>query len=183
MAHHNTSPDSNGSVEYDDIALAKNHAHHIEDLEKLKPTPSQFERYAKSHLILSEPTSNPSQQLYLAPETSVAGNLRWTFGNPTPIALAGFLLANTPASIDLMGWGGAGGKTGNTSAGIGAYYFLGAVLLYSGGIGEWILGNTFPAVVFFTFGGFWATFGKRPPRKSTPSSLSRNVYRQVTDEM
>lgn len=99
-------------------------------------------------------------QLYLAPETPVAGNLRWTFGNPTPVALAGFLLANTPASIDLMGWGGAGGGTGNASAGIGTYYFLGAVLLYAGGIGEWILGNTFPAVVFFTFGGFWATFGE-----------------------
>lgn len=59
-----------------------------------------------------------------------------------------------------MGWGGAGGGTGNASAGIGAYYFLGAVLLYAGGIGEWILGNTFPAVVFFTFGGFWGTFGE-----------------------
>lgn len=99
-------------------------------------------------------------KLYLAPETPVAGNLRWTFGNPTPIALAGFLLANTPASIDLMGWGGAGAGTGNVSAGIGAFYFLGAVLQYAGGIGEWILGNTFPAVVFFTFGGFWAVFGE-----------------------
>lgn len=41
----------------------------------------------------------------------------------------------------------------------GSYYFMGAILLYFGGIGEWILGNTFPSVVFFTFGGFWATFG------------------------
>lgn len=28
-----------------------------------------------------------------------------------------------------------------------------------GGIGEWILGNTFPSTVFFTFGGFWLAFG------------------------
>lgn len=58
-----------------------------------------------------------------------------------------------------MGWGGAGGGTGNASAGIGTFYFLAAILLYAGGIGEWILGNTFPAVVFFTFGGFWGAFG------------------------
>jgi len=31
--------------------------------------------------------------------------------------------------------------------------FLGGLLLISGGIGEWILGNTFLDVVFFTFGG------------------------------
>ena len=82
-----------------------------------------------------------------------------TFANPTPIALAGFLLANTPATIMLMGWHGAGLDQGNASAGIGTYFFLAMVLLYFGGVGEWILGNTFPAVVFFTFGGFWGTFG------------------------
>lgn len=37
--------------------------------------------------------------------------------------------------------------------------FLGGMLLTFGAIGEWILGNTFPAVVFFTFGGFWFSFG------------------------
>lgn len=31
--------------------------------------------------------------------------------------------------------------------------------MYAGGIGEWLLGNTFPSVVFFTFGGFWSVFG------------------------
>lgn len=28
-----------------------------------------------------------------------------------------------------------------------------------GAIGEWIIGNTFPFVVFGTFGAFWLTFG------------------------
>ncbi len=27
-----------------------------------------------------------------------------------------------------------------------------------GAIGEWVLGNTFPAIVFSTFGAFWLTF-------------------------
>ncbi|KAK5111950.1 hypothetical protein LTR85_011697 [Meristemomyces frigidus] len=105
----------------------------LETLDALKPTQSRFENFA--------------------------GNLRLTFGNPTPVALAGFLLANTPATIMLMGWHGAGGGTGNASAGNGTYFFLAMVLLYFGAIGEWILGNTFPSVVFFTFGGFWGTFG------------------------
>ncbi|KAK6442178.1 hypothetical protein LTR95_001587 [Oleoguttula sp. CCFEE 5521] len=121
------------------------HKHHgveeLEDINILKPTPSHFEK------------------LYLQPEQAVAGKLRLTFGNPTPIALGGFLLANTPATIMLMGWRGAGGGTGNASAGIGSYYYLAAILLYFGGAAEWVLGNTFPSVVFFTFGGFWGTFG------------------------
>ena len=59
----------------------------------------------------------------------------------------------------------------------GSYFFLGGLLLLLGGIGEWILGesfysplyqtlltfissgNTFPATVFCLFGGFWFTFG------------------------
>lgn len=41
----------------------------------------------------------------------------------------------------------------------GLYFFIAAILLYAGGIGEWVLGNTFPSVVFFTFGGFWGAFG------------------------
>lgn len=49
------------------------------------------------------------EQLYLAPQTSVKGDLRRTFGNPTPICLGGFLLAATPLSMVLLGWQGAGG--------------------------------------------------------------------------
>lgn len=32
-------------------------------------------------------------------------------------------------------------------------------MLNIGGLMEWILGNTFPAIVFFTFGTFWLSFG------------------------
>lgn len=76
----------------------------------------------------------------------------------------------------LMGWGGAGGGSGNASAGTGAYFFMAAVLLYFGGIGEFILGNTFPAVVFFTFGGFWGTFGAT----LTPFFNALNAYEPDT---
>lgn len=106
---------------------------------------------------------NPTQfeKRFLQPEQPVAGQLRRTFANPTPVAIAGFLLANTPASIELMGWRHAGGGPGkgNASATIGAYYYYGGILLTLGGVGEFILGNTFPTVVFLTFGAFWFTFG------------------------
>ncbi|SPJ79806.1 related to Y.lipolytica GPR1 protein and Fun34p [Fusarium torulosum] len=97
------------------------------------------------------------EQLYLQPHSKVKGELRNTFGNPTPIALAGFLLCTTPASMSLLGWQGAGGFA--AAANVGAYFGIGGLLLVMGGIGEWILGNTFPSTVFFTFGGFWLAFG------------------------
>ena len=61
----------------------------------------------------------------------------------------------------------------------GVFFFFGGLLMLLGSIGEWIIGNTFPFVVFGTFGtvplklchratdlrlilslgSFWATFG------------------------
>ena len=56
------------------------------------------------------------EKLYLSPDNRVKGDLRKTFGNPTPIALVGFVLSLTPLSCDLMGWRGAGGN-GSASTG------------------------------------------------------------------
>jgi len=95
------------------------------------------------------------EKIYLSPQNKVAGELRKTVGNPTPIALVGFLLSLTPLSCDLMQWMGAGG---NGAAGIGFYIGFGGVCMILGGIGEWILGNTFPATVFTSFGGFWIAY-------------------------
>jgi succinate-acetate transporter protein len=95
------------------------------------------------------------EKLYLSPQNQVKGELRKTFGNPTPLALIGFLLSLHPLSMMLMGWRGAGG--GGASS-VGWYYFAGGLLMVLGGIGEWILGNTFPFVVFCSFGAFWLGF-------------------------
>ena len=40
----------------------------------------------------------------------------------------------------------------------GSYFFFGGVLMMVGGFLEFILGNTFPFVVFMSFGAFWLTF-------------------------
>lgn len=95
------------------------------------------------------------EKIYLSPQNQVKGDLRKTFGNPTPVALVGFLLSLSPLSADLMGWRGAGG---NGAAGIGSYYFFGGALMIIGGVLEFVLGNTFPFVVFISFGAFWLSF-------------------------
>ncbi|KAL8914532.1 MAG: hypothetical protein Q9171_000885 [Xanthocarpia ochracea] len=61
------------------------------------------------------------EKLYLTPQNPVKGDLRATFGNPTPVALIGFLLSCTPLACELMGWRGAGGGGAAT---LGAYYFF-----------------------------------------------------------
>ncbi|KAK2596737.1 hypothetical protein QQS21_006192 [Conoideocrella luteorostrata] len=96
------------------------------------------------------------EKLYLSPQNKIKGDLRRTFANPTPIPIAGFVLSLTPLSMDLMGWRGAGG---NGAASIPVYFFQGGVLMTVGAILEWILGNTFPAVVFSVFGTFWLSYG------------------------
>ncbi|PBP20369.1 hypothetical protein BUE80_DR008859 [Diplocarpon rosae] len=95
------------------------------------------------------------EKIYLSPQNAVKGDLRKTFGNPTPLALVGFLLCLSPLSCDLMGWRGAGG---NGAAGIGSYFFFGGLLMLLGGFLEFILGNTFPFIVFMSFGAFWLSF-------------------------
>lgn len=99
------------------------------------------------------------EKLYLSPRDAASGSnvIRKALGTPTPIALVGFLLSLTPLTCDLMGWRGAGQANG--SAGIPAYYFFGGVLMIVGGVFELLVGNTFPATVFSSFGAFWLTFG------------------------
>ncbi|KAM5341497.1 hypothetical protein ACJ41O_014528 [Fusarium nematophilum] len=95
------------------------------------------------------------EKLYLSPPNAVKGDLRKTFGNPTPLALVGFLLSLMPLSCDLMGWRGAGNFGAATIA---VYFFMGGLLMLISGIMEWVLGNSFPSIVFCSFGGFWLSF-------------------------
>ncbi|RMZ41071.1 protein alcS [Aspergillus flavus] len=116
------------------------------------------------------------EKLYLTPLRHRQPALTKTFGNPTPLcvpnlrlsatklehskyiysALGGFVVTTTPLSCCLMAWRGAGG---NGIAFTGPIIFLGGTLLVITSILEFILGNTFPCVVFGTIGGFWFAFG------------------------
>lgn len=54
-----------------------------------------------------------------------------------------------------MGWRGSGGGAVATTA---ASLWFGGLLLLLAGLGEWILGNTFPFVVFLGYGAHFLTF-------------------------
>ncbi|KAL4805612.1 GPR1/FUN34/yaaH family-domain-containing protein [Aspergillus unguis] len=105
-----------------------------------------------THVTLS---ADQFEKLYLTPMTRKQPSLARKVGNPTPLALGGFVITTTPLSCCLMAWRGA---SGNGIAFIGPIIFLGGLLLLITSILEFILGNTFPCVVFGTIGGFWFAF-------------------------
>ncbi|RSL42715.1 hypothetical protein CEP54_015386 [Fusarium duplospermum] len=96
------------------------------------------------------------EKLYLSPPNAVKGDLRNTFGNPTPMGLIGFLIALMPLSCSLMGWRGSGSFG---AAAIPVYFFMGGFLMVLSGILEWVLGNSFPSIVFCSLGCFWLSLG------------------------
>ncbi|KAK1070689.1 hypothetical protein LTR12_000077 [Friedmanniomyces endolithicus] len=104
-------------------------------------------------------TNQHNERSYPLPLPSVPVTTPRRFGNPTPVGLGGFLLANTPATIMLLGWHGAGGRNGNESAAIGTFFYLGCLLEILCGIGEWINGDTFNAAVFLILGGYFGASG------------------------
>lgn len=73
------------------------------------------------------------EKLYLSPQTKTSNDLVRRVGNPTPIALIGFVLATTPLSMDLMKWRGAAG-TG--AWGTGMILFFGGFMMALGGLFE-----------------------------------------------
>ncbi|KAF2098734.1 GPR1/FUN34/YaaH-class plasma membrane protein [Rhizodiscina lignyota] len=142
-------PHQNGASLEKDFSNDENHEHLHADLD----SENALRKIRTAGSISISPEL--FEKLYLSPQNVVKGDLRKTFGNPTPLALIGFLLSLNPLACDLMGWRGANGG----SASIGVYFFFGGLLMVLGGLGEWIMGNTFPFVVFASFGAFWLAFG------------------------
>ncbi|KAL8769710.1 MAG: hypothetical protein Q9209_004326 [Squamulea sp. 1 TL-2023] len=138
---------------------------------RLKPDNSSSDEALKQIRTANTVSISPElfEKLYLTPQKAVKGELRGTFGNPTPVALIGFVLSCTPLACELMGWRSAGG---NGAATLGAYYFCGGMLMTLGGLLEFFLGNTFAFVVFCSYGGFWFTLGST----LTPSFNAYGAY-------
>lgn len=117
-------------------------------------------------------TPQQFEELYLQPSIKSRGQMGLvkTLGNPTALGIVSFLLTFAPTSCCLMGWRGA--TSNSLLALIGAYYFMGGMALYVAGILEFIIGNTFPALVFTSFGTFWLTLGGfLDPRNSVQTTL------------
>jgi len=121
---------------------------HSIDMENGKPLTRQ----------LTTVTLSPEQfeTLYLQPKMNAGPGLTRSVGNPTPLGVTSFLLALFPLSMDNLGFQGA--TSGSGLAAVGAFYACAGIGLYIAAILEWTLGNTFPMVVFGTFGGFWLSY-------------------------
>ncbi|TFK98747.1 GPR1/FUN34/yaaH family-domain-containing protein [Pterulicium gracile] len=100
-------------------------------------TPSQYER------LFLQPGGPPSR----------THDLSRQFGNPSPLGMLSFILCLSPTACFLLCFDGTTGAS--SVALIGTYYFGGGLGLFAAGLLECILGNTFPFLVFTTFGGFW----------------------------
>jgi succinate-acetate transporter protein len=114
--------------------------------------PVNLERSRTGSLTL---TPEMFERLYLSPKNDTDNTLRRLWGNPTPIALAGFLLALTPLSCVLMGWADAS----SAIVLVPAFTYLGGLIMVVSGLLEFFLGNTFAALSFSTFGAFYLSFG------------------------
>ncbi|GAC99251.1 possible transmembrane sensor/transporter [Pseudozyma hubeiensis SY62] len=117
-------------------------------------------------------TPQQFEELYLQPSIrsrSQAGLVK-TFGNPTSLGIVSFLLTLTPTSCCLMGWRGA--TSNSLLALIGAYYFMGGLCMLLSAILEFVIGNTFPFLVFASFGAFWLTLaGYIDPKFASQTTL------------
>ncbi|CAG8970994.1 hypothetical protein HYALB_00007662 [Hymenoscyphus albidus] len=134
--HHNERINSSSEKRFTGIGTE---AHHLK--ENNMPHGDALKRFRTAGSISLSPEL--FEKLYLSSQNAVNGELRKTFGNPTP-----FLLDT------------------------GSYYFFSGLLMSLGGVLEFILGNTFPFVVFMAFGAFWLTLAStlQPPTWPTDST-------------
>ncbi|KAF1939822.1 plasma membrane ammonium transporter [Clathrospora elynae] len=94
--------------------------------------------------------------LFLNPYTKVVGVLRSRYGNPTPVGVLGLCVAIISLAVSFMGWHGAVGLGIATCI---VSIFFGSMLMILAGVGEFLLGNTFPMIVFFTYGAHFLSYG------------------------
>ncbi|GAB7331709.1 hypothetical protein MBLNU13_g03690t1 [Cladosporium sp. NU13] len=96
------------------------------------------------------------ERLFFQPSKPQRGDAAKRFANPSLLGLLGFLIPYTSTILTLCQFQGA--VPPYTLVGITAdYYFLGAIAMVLAGIGEFILGNTFPFVVFIIYGTHWGS--------------------------
>lgn len=83
-------------------------------------------------------------------------------------------LASEDVAVDKRG--GVADGIGHDNSG--TYYFYGGLLQIITGLLEWILGNTFPSVVFSAYGAFFLSFGAT----LTPSFAAFSTYAPAGEE-
>lgn len=112
------------------------------------------------------------ERLFFQPSKPQRGDAAKRFANPSLLGLLGFLIPYTSTILTLCQFQGA--VPPYTLVGITAdYYFLGAIAMVLAGIGEFILGNTFPFVVFIIYGTHWGSLAyNQDPMHQITSAFS-----------
>lgn len=78
-------------------------------------------------------------------------------GNPTLLGVLGFLIPFAATVFSLLQFQGSSAASLTSISG--SYYFIGGVAMNIAGVAEFILGNTFPMVVFIVYGCHWLNLG------------------------
>ncbi|KAJ9660516.1 hypothetical protein H2198_002452 [Neophaeococcomyces mojaviensis] len=109
-------------------------------------------RNSLSRQVTVQLTPQQYERLFFQP-TAAKGDLSRRLGNPTLLGLLGFLVPFSNTMFCLLGFQGA--SANSLAAIVGPWYFFGGIAMVLAGIGEFVLGNTFPFVVFTVYGVHW----------------------------
>jgi succinate-acetate transporter protein len=97
------------------------------------------------------------------------------FADPGPLGLAGFALTTFVLSVFNAGLVGAGAE----GVVLGLALFYGGLVQLLAGMWEFVKGNTFGAVAFASYGGFWMSFwylvGHTDLSKATPNDVNHGL--------
>ncbi|KAK5108102.1 hypothetical protein LTR62_008756 [Meristemomyces frigidus] len=114
------------------------------------------------------------ERLFFQPEAPRRGDAAKRFGNPSLLGLLGFLVPYTGTILTLCQFSGA--VPPYTLVGLtGDYYMIGMVAMILAGLMEFILGNTFPMVVFIIYGCHWGSLGYT----QDPIHLTTSVFTEA----
>jgi len=97
-------------------------------------------------------SSDQYERLFFQP-TAAKGDLAKRLGNPTLLGVLGFLVPFSVTILCLLEFKGA--SSASLQGISGSWYFFGGIAMTVASIAEFVLGNTFPFVVFMVYGVHW----------------------------
>jgi succinate-acetate transporter protein len=143
MAQHDQVDARNSSEKFMKMGTQQENGNHLSRQLTVQLSPDQYER------------------LFFQP-SAAKGDLTKRLGNPTLLGVLGFLIPFTVTVFCLLEFKGA--STSSFPSISGSWYFFGGIALIVAGIFEFILGNTFPFVLFIVYGVHWlaSAYGTDP---------------------
>lgn len=96
------------------------------------------------------------ERLFFQP-SAAKGDLAKRLGNPTLLGVLGFLIPFSSTVFSLLMFQGSSPLSIVSISG--TFYMFGGIAMVIAGLGEFILGNTFPMSVFIIYGSHWVYLG------------------------